>query len=168
MPRDLRPMLSETERALLRETEQLDRLDEDELAALHDRVRRARNKYSKLYRRRAGAQVQSDAARARAHAAHAKAAAKAELFEDALARVSRQLAAEAKAAAAALKRERLELAKAQPTSPSAPRSTRRTPGGGGQTSTRSKQRTPASEKQRASTKAATQRRQSTRDRRSKV
>jgi len=160
-------MLNETEQALLRETEQLDRLDEDDLAALHDRVRRARDKYSKLYRRRAGAQVQSDAARARAHAAHAKAAAKAELFEDALARVSRQLAAEAKAAAA-LKRERLELAKSQSVAPATSRPTSGKRSSGGQTSsTRSKQRTPASEKQRASTKAATKRRQSSRDRRAK-
>ena len=88
-------MLNDTERALLREADDLDRLDEDELVALHDRVRRARNKYSKLYRRRASAQVSADASRARAHVAHARAAAKAELFEDALARVSRRLAAEA-------------------------------------------------------------------------
>lgn len=162
MPKDLRPMLNESERALLRETERLDHLDEDALAELHDRIRRARNKYTKLYRRRASAQVTSDAARARAHAAHAKAAAKAELFEDALARVSRQLAAEAKAAAAALKRERLALAKAEKASVR-PEPTPK-PGGATRASTkRTGTRTPATEKRRASTKSSTKRRQTARD-----
>lgn len=165
MPRDLRPMLNETEQALLRETERLDELDEDALADLHDRIRRARNKYTKLYRRRASAQVSSDAARARAHATHAKAVAKAELFEDALARVSRQLAAEAKAAAAALKRERLALAKGEPVAAGATPRAASTTGATKASSTRPTTRTPATEKRRASTKATTKRRQTARDRR---
>lgn len=165
MPRDLRPMLNESEQALLRETERLDALDEDALAELHDRIRRARNKYTKLYRRRASAQVSSDAARARAHAAHAKAAAKAELFEDALARVSRQLAAEAKAAAAALKRERLALAKGEPVVTAAKPRTPSTTGATKSSDSKSSTRTPATEKRRASTKATTKRRQTARDRR---
>ena len=50
-------MLNETEKALLREAEPkaLATLDEDALLTLHDRIRRARNTYSKLYRRRASA-----------------------------------------------------------------------------------------------------------------
>ena len=58
-------MLNESEKALLRDAEPaaLARLDEDGLLALHDRVRRARNKYAKLYRRRAAGQVGTDAAR---------------------------------------------------------------------------------------------------------
>jgi hypothetical protein len=50
-------MLTETEKKLLLDTEPsaLRGLDEDDLAALHDRVRRTRNTYSKLYRRRAAA-----------------------------------------------------------------------------------------------------------------
>ena len=88
-------MLTETEKALLRDTERsaLVDLDEDRLIALHDRVRKARTKYSKLYRRRASSQVTKDASRGRAHATQVRAAIKAEAFEDALARVSRQLAA---------------------------------------------------------------------------
>jgi hypothetical protein len=166
MPPDLRSMLNETERALLRETDDLGGLDEDALAALHDRVRRARNKYSKLYRRRAAAQVDADASRSRAHAAHARAAAKAELFEVALAKVSSRLAAEAKAAAAALKKERLDAARKD--SPAVSRSARQAPalGPGGGVQPRRTTRTPVSEKTRASTKAATQRRQAARDRRS--
>ena len=94
MDAQLRSMLNETEQALLRAAEprELNRLDEDELAALHDRIRRARNKYSKLYRRRASERVTTDRSRGRASSANAKAARKAEGFEDALARVSHKLA----------------------------------------------------------------------------
>jgi len=109
-------MLNETEKALLRqaETSSLALLDEDELIDLHTRVRRARNKYTTLYRRRASSQVQADTDRAKAHAQHARTAVKAETFEDALARVSRALARAARARAAALRAERLETAKRQP------------------------------------------------------
>ena len=53
MDAQLRSMLNETEQALLRAVQprELKRLDEDALTELHDRIRRARNKYSKLYRR---------------------------------------------------------------------------------------------------------------------
>ena len=106
-------MLNEAEKVLLRDTERhaLEGLDEDALLALHDRVRRTRAKYTKLYRRRAAGQVASDAARGRAHATHARTAVKAEAFEDALARVSRQLARAAKESADALKMERLAAAR---------------------------------------------------------
>ena len=81
-------MLNESEKALLRQAEgsSLAVLDEDELIDLHTRVRRARNKYATLYRRRASAQVREDAGRVKAHAQHARTAATAEAFEDALAR----------------------------------------------------------------------------------
>ncbi len=119
MDAQLRAMLNESEQELLRAAEprELKRLDEDELAALHDRIRRARNKYSKLYRRRASSQVSTDRARERAHAAHVKAARKAEGFEDALARVSRRLADLAEVAAAELKAERLAAASKSKTTP---------------------------------------------------
>lgn len=101
-------MLNETEKALLRQTERaaLAELDEDDLSALHDRIRRARNKYSKLYRRRAGQQVNLDAARGRAHATHARTSVKAEAFEEALAAVSAELARAAKASAKAIAADR--------------------------------------------------------------
>jgi hypothetical protein len=87
-------MLNEAEKGLLRDAEPraLATLDEDELLAVHDRLRRVRNKYAKLYRRRAAEQVAGDASRGRAHAAHARTATKAEAFEEALARVSRLVA----------------------------------------------------------------------------
>jgi hypothetical protein len=108
-------MLNESEKALLRQAEasSLAPLDEDELIDLHKRVRRARKKYATLYRRRASAQVKKDAGRVKAHAQHARTAAKAEAFEDALARVSRALAKAAGARAAALRAERLETARRQ-------------------------------------------------------
>ena len=54
--------LSLPERLLVEQTEPkaLAALDEDEAGDLLLQVRRARNKYSKLYRRQAGAQVATD------------------------------------------------------------------------------------------------------------
>src|SRR5215471_21448501 len=119
-------MLNEGEKALLRQAEgsALARLDEDDLIDLHTRVRRARTKYATLYRRRARAQVKEDASRAKAHAQHARTAAKAEAFEDALARVSRAVAKVARARAAALRAERLDTARRPPRSPRPRPSTR--------------------------------------------
>ncbi len=168
MPPDLRSMLNESEAVLLREVDSLDQLDEDGLIVLHDRIRRARNKYSKLYRRRARAQVAADATRGRAHDAHARSIAKAELFEDALARVSRKLAAEAKAAAAALKKERLEAARqGSATRPSASRGKAPASTGTPRSTAKRSTRTPSTEKTRASSKATTKRKQAAKDTRSK-
>jgi hypothetical protein len=165
MDAQLRSMLNETEQALLRAVQprELKRLDEDELAELHDRVRRARTKYSKLYRRRASERVTSDRSRARASAANAKAARKAEGFEDALAKVSERLAQVAAAASEELKAERLAAARRTPVAPTTSTATKAT---GRTKSSRSTTRTPASEKQRASTKSSNKRQQAARDRRS--
>ncbi|HMS89095.1 MAG TPA: hypothetical protein PKE56_11655 [Acidimicrobiales bacterium] len=160
-------MLNDSEQALLREAapKALADLDEDALATLHDRVRRARNKYSKLYRRRAAAEVSDAGARSKGHARHARTLIKAEAFEEALADVSRALARAARASATALRQERLAAAKA-------------VKGGGAKKGAAgakapkdavkegrksAKKRTPASEKRSASTKAATKRRQAARD-----
>ena len=106
-------MLNETEQALLREVEpkRLNSLDEDGLAELHDRIRRARRKYTKLYRRRASEQVAKDASRKKAHQQHARTVTKAEAIEDALAVVSDKLARAARDSAEELKQERLEAAR---------------------------------------------------------
>jgi hypothetical protein len=105
--------LTETELALVREAEpeRLAGLDEDALAELHDRVRRARNKYVKVYRRSAAALVAEAGGRGRAGPKNTRNRAKAEVFEDLLARVSRQLATAARASAAALRAERLAEAR---------------------------------------------------------
>lgn len=168
MDAQLRSMLNETEQELLRSAEprQLNRLDEDELAALHDRIRRARNKYSKLYRRRASNQVASDRSRGRASAANAKAARKAEGFEDALARVSHKLAQVAAATAEELKAERLAAARKSPVPTSRSTASTKKRNTATNTSGKGSSRTPASEKKRASTKASNKRNQATRDRRS--
>ena len=158
-------MLNETEKGLLRDAEPstLAGLDEDGLGELHDRIRRARNKYSKLYRRRAGAQVKADSTRAGAHAQHARTVAKAEAFEDALARVSRALAKSAKASADELKAERLAAARAVRGVP-ASRSTK-TAGGSrvGAAGGKAKRRTPISKKASATSRATTKRSQAARD-----
>lgn len=119
MNQSLLRMLTADEQTLVLATEpkRLDPLDEDALVELHDRVRRARTKYAKLYRRQASAQVRADAARGRASAKNASTAAKAEIFEDALARVSRRLATVARQSAAALRAERLAAAGTAKTPP---------------------------------------------------
>jgi hypothetical protein len=155
-------MLNETEQALLREAEPAaaGRLDEDALLALHDRIRRARTKYTKLYRRRAQGQVAKDASRGRAHSVNARTAAKAEAFEDALARVSRLLAKAAKASADELKAERLATARSASASrpatrgPAKPRA-KAAPA-------RKQQRTPIRKRTAAASRAATRRKQAAR------
>jgi hypothetical protein len=159
-------MLNESEKALLRQAEgsSLAVLDEDELIELHTRVRRARKKYATLYRRRASSQVQRDAGRAKAHAQHARTAAKAEAFEDALARVSTALAKAARARATALRAERLEAAQGRQASPrrQASRNTRTTPASGVRRGS-TRLRTPISKRASASARAQTRRAQVARD-----
>jgi hypothetical protein len=159
-------MLNDSEQELLRQCEPaaLAALDEDELIELHTRVRRARTKYSKLYRRNARAQVQRGGKRSGASAGSARTRMKAEGFENALAAVSAALAKEAKRSAAALKAERLEAARSTPGRNAPARSnTPKADGTPKQASTRTTKRTPASEKRRASTKASGARRQAARD-----
>ena len=104
--------LSDDERVLVMQTERLRlvELDEDELVDLHTRVRRARNKYVKLYRRQASAKVAEHGGRGKARPKNRRNADRAEVFEFALARVSRRLGAEARRSAAALRAERLTAA----------------------------------------------------------
>jgi hypothetical protein len=105
--------LSETEWSLFAETKRgaLADLDEDELLALHSRVRRTRTKYVTQYRRAASARVAEVGSRGTARPKNRRAADKAELFEKALARVSKALAAAARASAAELRTERLATAR---------------------------------------------------------
>ena len=104
--------LREGELDLVRETEpeRMQRLDEDALLDLHTRVRRARTKYVKLYRREASARVPSVGGRGMARPKNRRNADKAEVFEDALARVSKRVDVVARQAAKDLKAERLAAA----------------------------------------------------------
>ena len=106
--------LTEAELAIARsaEPEALAELDEDGLLEVHDRVRRARNKYLGQYRRQAAERVGDVGGRGEAYAQNQRARDKAEVFETALASVSTALAEAARRAAAQLKSER--LAAAQP------------------------------------------------------
>lgn len=104
--------LGKAEQDLLRETEleRLAGLDEDDLVALHKRIRRARNKYVGIYRRAGSGKVAKKGGRGLAKKKNARNAGRAEVFEDALARVSARLAEVAAAAAEQLKAARLAAA----------------------------------------------------------
>ena len=111
--------MTETERRLVSETERdaLVELDEDALLELHSRVRRARTKYVKNYRRGASARVVESGSRGVAHPQNQRDRDKAEVFELALARVSRHVEVMAKRAAAELRAERLQAARAAKATP---------------------------------------------------
>lgn len=82
-------------------------LDEDSLVDLHRRIRRARNKDVGVYRRTGSAKVAKKGGRGLARQKNTRNAERAEVFEDALARVSAVLATVAAAQAEQLKAERL-------------------------------------------------------------
>ncbi|MFC6610955.1 hypothetical protein ACFQFC_28635 [Amorphoplanes digitatis] len=158
--------LTEAELLLVHETKsaQLAALDEDGLVELHTRIRRARNKYMKSYRREASAKVAEYGGRGKARPKNTRNAQKAEVFEDALARVSRHLAVAARRTAAELKAQRLAAAKAQ-RNEAPPKAVRRT--ASAPVKPQRKQRPPASapamRKRHAGTKAVGARRQAKRD-----
>jgi hypothetical protein len=112
--------LSEDEYVLIRKTKkkQLAELDEERLIKLHTRVRRARDKHVTNYRQAGAAKVAKKGGRGAARPANKHNAAKAEAFEAALARVSRQLGAVAKRSAAELKDARLAAAAGKSAKPS--------------------------------------------------
>lgn len=157
--------LTKGEQSLIMATrpKELDGLSEDELIDLHARVRRGRNKYAKLYRQGAGAQVGKDGARGKASAKHRKDAERAEVFEEALARVSRRLAREARRSADALRDERLAPARAKAKQGGKGKGK----GGSGKASgtgrTAAKGKTPASKKSNAAARASKARTQAKRD-----
>lgn len=164
MNKAFRKYLTDAEVALIESTKptNLSGLDEDELGDLHDRVRRASRKYRKLHRRQASAQVRADRGRGKAAAKNQRSAVKAEVFEDALARVSRSLSKAAKVSAAELKAERLAMAQAGSAGPQkGSRASQGSARSGGRTP--AKKRAPATKKKHASTLAAGARRQAKRD-----
>ncbi|WP_426561716.1 hypothetical protein ACPPVT_15345 [Angustibacter sp. McL0619] len=164
--------LSDDEADLVRETEveRMAVLDEDDLLALHARVRRARTKYVKLYRRQAAARVGAKGARGSARPANRRNADKAEVFELALARVSKRVDVVARAAAAELKAERLAAAKAAKAAPvdrrqSSGAAAKPTAGTAAKPTSRTvaHSKTTGAKKRDASSKAAGARRQAKRD-----
>ncbi|GAA1521002.1 hypothetical protein [Kribbella lupini] len=105
--------LTEAERLLVAEAERdaVKSLDEDELLELHQRIRRARTKYVKNYRRAAGAAVAEAGGRGQSYPRNQRDRDKAELFETVLARVSREVAGAARQAATELRKERIAAAR---------------------------------------------------------
>jgi hypothetical protein len=106
--------MTEAEQLLVAETERdaLAALDEDQLLELHARIRRARTKYVTNYRRAASAAVASRGGRGLSYPVNQRDRDKAEIFELALARVSRRVAVLAQHASDELKAERLAAARA--------------------------------------------------------
>jgi len=166
--------LNDAERLLVAQTEraQLAALDEDAAIELEGRIRRARNKYVGQYRRGASARVVEQGARGQAAPENRRAALKAEAFEEALARVSRRVAALARQSAAELRAERLAAARAAraagpahgPGAPGAgPAAGRKGPAVTAERTGDRALRSPASQKRRASTRAAGARQQARRD-----
>ena len=105
--------LSDDEFLLIRDTKKtrMVELDEDDLIDLHSRVRKARNKYVKLYRRAGAKAAVEKGGRGKGKRENERNFRRAELFEDALARVSRRLAVVAEQTALELKQERLARAR---------------------------------------------------------
>lgn len=176
MDASLVAVLNDSERLLVAETEPatLGALDEDAAVELHDRIRRARNKYAGQYRRAASARVLEAGGRGMARPSNKRAAMKAEVFEQALSLVSRRVATLARASAARLRSERISAARAarQGKGPSAGKSAgaRAARMSGAQAAVPEQvmdrsMRTPATEKQRASIKAQGARRQAKKDNR---
>ena len=171
MNASLLAVLNDTERLLVAQTEpaELAKLDEDAAIELEARIRRARNKYVGQYRRGASARVAEQGGRGKARPENALAALKAEAFEEALARVSRRVAVLARQAAAELRAERLEAARAakQGQRPgartAAAGSSRKGPVVTGEPTGDRALRSPATEKRRASTRSMGARRQAKRD-----
>jgi hypothetical protein len=102
------------ERRLVAETsrEALAELDEEELLALHARIRRARSKYVSVYRRKASGAVVKRGGRGFSYPKNQRDRDKAEVFEQALALVSKAVGRRAAQAAAELKASRLAAARA--------------------------------------------------------
>ena len=165
MKRAIYNTLTEAEKLLVDETsrEAMGELDEDQLLDLLTRVRRARTKYVKLYRRRGSAQVPESGGRGFAHPINQRNRDKAEVFERALARVSRRVQVVAKQAADDLKAERLEAARSGSGSGPGPSDSGVAEPVPGKGKTRVFAKTTGGLKKDASTRAAGARRQGKRD-----
>jgi hypothetical protein len=171
MDKSLLAVLNDGERLQVGQTErsELAALDEDAAIELEARIRRARNKYVGQYRRGASAAVAEHGGRGRARPENARAAMKAEAFENALSRVSRRVASLARQSAAELRAERIAAARTakQGQDPgawaAAPDAGRKVPAVAGAPTVDRTLRSPLMEKRRASTRAADARRQAKKD-----
>jgi len=171
MDESLRAVLTVAERLMVDETDRdaLNRLDEDGAIELETRIRRARYKYVGQYRRSASAAVAEHGGRGKARPRNARALAKAEAFERSLSSVSHRVSVLASKSAAQLRTERLAAAKAGQqddwpgTGQRVPAQRRKGPEMTPEPTGERALRNPASEKQRAGTRAGGARQQAKRD-----
>ncbi|MBV9830768.1 MAG: hypothetical protein JOZ82_04175 [Marmoricola sp.] len=157
--------MTESERRLVAETsrEAIAALDEEELLELLARVRRARAKYVSQYRRNAAGAVVKRGGRGFSYPKNQRDRDKAEVFESALAAVSRAVGAQAARAAAELRAARLAAARTSG-SGSGPRRRATTASAAPATSrARTATKTTGGVKKDASTRATGARRQAKRD-----
>ena len=157
--------MTEAEQRLVAETarEAMVGLDEEELLELQARIRRARSKYVTMYRRNAAGAVVKRGGRGFSYPKNQRDRDKAEVFESALAAVSKAVGAHATRAAAELKASRLDAARSDGTGPgrgARDRATVETPAAPRHRATR---KTTGGLKKEASNRAAGARRQAKRD-----
>jgi hypothetical protein len=154
--------MTDAEQRLVAETAPaaLAELDEDELLELHSRIRRARSKYVKKYRRGASGAVVKRGGRGFSYPKNQRDRDKAAVFETALARVSKEVGAHATRAAAELTSSRLAAARSGGSGPTKARSAA---SGAPATAKRAAKKTTGGVKKDASSRAAGARRQAQRD-----
>jgi hypothetical protein len=154
--------MTAAEQRLIAETSRdaLTALDEDELLDLHGRIRRARSKYVTQYRRGASGAVVKRGGRGFSYPKNQRDRDKAEVFETALAQVSKEVGAHAARAAAELKASRLEAARS---GSSGPVKTTAPAPGAPESRKPAARKTPGGMKKDASSRAAGARRQAKRD-----
>ena len=162
--------LSERDTVLMLETKRknLETLSEDDLIALHARIRVARNRHVTNYRRAGAAGVAQTGTRGAAREGNQLNRDRSEAFEDALARVSKRLAVLARKSSDRLRKERLAAAKAAKGTPEVAGGSSGSPGTAD--ADRKDDRritTPAKKKRVASSAAAGARRQARKDNRGK-
>jgi len=152
-------LVAETSRAAMAE------LDEEELLGLHARIRRARAKYVTSYRRNASGAVAKRGGRGFSFPKNQRDRDKAEVFETALAAVSREVAVQAARAARELWDARLAAARTPRRSPHKKKASARRPASRRPASSRPRgaRKTTGGVKKDASTLATGARRQAKRD-----
>jgi hypothetical protein len=157
--------MTEAEQRLVAETSRdaMAGLDEEELLALHSRIRRARSKYVTKYRRRASGAVVKRGGRGFSYPKNQRDRRKAEIFEDALATVSKEVGVHAARAAAELKSDRLAAARSGSSGPEKAAARTVPPVSPGSTRNRGAKKTTGGLKKDASSRAAGVRRQAKRD-----
>jgi hypothetical protein len=137
-------------------------LDEEELLDLQARIRRARSKYVTIYRRSAAGAVVKRGGRGFSYPKNQRDRDKAEVFESALAAVSKQVGVVAARAAAELRDTRLAAARSQGSGP-ATAAAASTAGAAASSRPRGVTKTTGGVKKDASSRAAGARRQAKRD-----